>query len=206
MGDNVDPKTPPAPLILTATPVKIREDRLADLRKKSAASKVAAARIIREKNTKPSKTPLAQRAKSIGNTSSYPKNIIYFEDEKPITSTFKMTKEEYIDSYISGTQLRTMEDKLHLQDPGFNRGNLFFYYCINRICKIGIRMEEFNVKHKNNFPKVSSPIAAKKIRGKEAINPHHYELQPLIITGDTTQNTLNQPNEKWKNMIASFVD
>ena len=115
MGDNVDPKTPPAPLILTATPVKIREDRLADLRKKSAASKVAAARIIREKNTKPSKTPLAQRAKSIGNTSSYPKNIIYYEDEKPITSTFNIKSEEYYKSFISGNRLKTMEDELHLQ-------------------------------------------------------------------------------------------
>ena len=201
MGDNVDDKTLPAPL--TATPVKIREDRLSDLRKKSAASKVAAARIIREKNTKPSKTPLAQRAKSIGNTSSYPKNIIYFEDQIPLISISEGAVENGIDNNIL---MNKYEQKLH-ETKSFDKDQVFLYYCLQHLRETGISMSEFHICHKNKFSAgVKKHPVAKKILKKESINPQHYQHEQLVSSGRQNPNHSNSPSEKVANMRAYFVD
>jgi hypothetical protein len=196
MGDYVNEEKTIFRKRIIATPV---------MRKKSAAPVPRNSLALGRKEIP--KTPVNHRGKSIGNASKHPKNIVYFEDEKPITKTWEITSEQYKNSFISGAELRRMENKLHIQGPGFNRENLFFYYCINLICKIGKPMEEFNIKHKNNFPKPPSRSnVSKQILKKETTNPHHYELEPLKITGSTNQNNLNQAGEKWNNMIASFVD
>jgi hypothetical protein len=208
-GGNVNGKTPlPKRNRITTPPVKRKKSsEPITPRIQQAFGRGKIPKTMKKEVTKSPIDSLTQQKKSIGNISSYPKNIIYYEDEKPITSTFNIKSEEYYKSFISGNRLKTMEDELHLQVRGFDRGSLFFYYCINRICKIGIRMEEFNIKHKNSFPKVkSSKTVAQLIRHNEQTNPHYYESETPIIPSAANQNDLNQAGERLDNMIASFVD
>jgi len=210
MGDNLDAKTPFNPFKLTATPVKIREDRLADLRKKSAASKVAAAiiavdhqtksiaTIARGKNSQPSKP-----AKSIGNPSSYPKNIIYFEDQIPLISISEGALENGIDNNIL---MNKYEQKLHVT-KSFDKDQVFLYYCIQHLRETGISMSEFHIYHKNKFPhQVKKHPVAKEILKKESINPQHYQHEQLVASGQQNLNHSNSPSEKVVNMRAYFVD
>jgi len=142
------------------------------------------------------------KAKTMGNSSSFPKNIIYYEDEKPLISIDQRAKEEG----IKGTTLETMEKKLH-QSNNFDRGNLLLFYCIHLLCETGQKMSEFHVKHKDQFPPTPTPTLSKRIRKEERNDPHHYKLEPLNKTiPNPNSSNLNKPNEAIVNMSASFID
>ena len=225
MGDYVDAKPPPirrhsitAPRPKRKTPITPRkqqalgrEENIAnndEARKKAIAktlAKAEAERLAREGE----KRRKAIAAKDV-NQSLHPKNIIYYEDEKPITSTFEMDESErnkFYNEGISGVELERMEEELHIQDRGFDRGNLFLYYCINFICENRIRMKDLHVYHKRYFPRFKHYNLYKTIGKAENINSHHYQqikLNENIKPPKT--NNLNKSGERIANMHTFFVD
>jgi len=155
------------------------------------------------RKTPPTKIELEAKAKTMGNPSSFPKNIIYYEDEKPLISIDRRAKEEGIE----GTTLEIMEQELH-QSNNFNRGNLLLFYCIHLLCETGQKMSEFHVHHNNKLPVVSPHTLSKRILKEEKnINPFHYQFEPLDkIIKSANPSSLNKPNEEIFNMSASFID
>lgn len=200
MGDSVNEEKAIFRKRIIATPV---------MRKKSAAHIVPRNSLALGRKEIP-KTPVNHRGKSIGNASKHPKNIVYFEDEKPITSTFKMSekdREKFYTEGISGAELEKMEEELQIHDQGFDRGNLFLYYCVNFICENRIRMRDLHVYHKGMFPTFKGTSLFKKIGRAEYKDPHHYQHAELDETIKSPKTgSLNQSGEKIANMHTFFVD
>jgi hypothetical protein len=211
----VDAKTPPNPFKLTASPPKKRSDYLADRSKKSAASKVAAARMLREKNTKSSKSPPAQRAKSIGNTSSYPKNIIYYEDTAPLSNHFDTyyTKAQiaefgfwmkaYENIGIKGQKIQAKETELLKSKNKFTNESILFFHCLNLLSKTG-KLNDFHLYGHSKLGKPNKSINQIRIEFQE-----HQKNPVNIFTPKSpaqTANPFNKPPELWKNMRAYFLD
>ena len=233
MGDNLDAKTPFNPFKLTATPVKIREDRLADLRKKSAASKVAAATIAVDHQTKSVATiatvakkkkleekkrkAIAVEKEPIGNFPSIPKNVIFYEDTAPIRTLFPKLyplidgerKNLYLSKGIRGEDLQAKEIKLLKSKNKFTRETILLYYCLNLLSQAGKTM---NLTHIYPHDKFGKPIkTANEIRkdistpGKS--NPHHFTTNPSPTPIQSTQlNRFNKSRDLVLNTHAYFFD
>ena len=234
MGDNVDGKTPFNPFKHTATPVKLREEYLADLRKKSTKSKETAAIILREKSTKPSKSPLTQWKKSIGNTSSSPKNGIYYEDTAPLRTLFDPFissfvsqeqvefgntnevnfSDEYKEHGYTGEDLQKKEKELLAPGGKFTRDTLLLYYCLNLLCLVRnpktIPMNCTHIFSHESFasPAKNWPISQirRHIRKKEDEDRGYYVSNSLTLPSLSPRPNFNKSANKVHNMHAYFLD
>ena len=236
MGDNLNAKTPFNPFKLTAPPPQIREDSLADRRKKSTAStasKVSAARILREKSTKLSKSPPTQW-KTIGNPSSSPKNGIYYEDTAPLRTLFDPFissffsreqvesgntnevnfSDEYKEHGYTGEDLQKKEKQLLEPRGKFTRETLLLYYCLNLLCLVRnpktIPMNRTHIFPHESFasPAKNWPLTQiqKHIRKNEDEDRGYYVSNSLTLPSLSPRPNFNKSANKVHNMHAYFLD
>jgi hypothetical protein len=194
MGDYVNEEKAIFRKRIIATPV---------MRKKSAAPVPRNSLALGRKEIP---KPQIKKNKSTGNASSFPNNIIYFEDQKPMASIAgKIATKDG----ISGTSLKKTEEQLR-KTNGFERSTLFLYYCTHLLCEtIGQEMSEFHMLHKNELMKagVNSHTLSRRIRKKERENPNHYQFEPLDKEiNSPSPPSGNKPGEAIKNMRAAFID
>ena len=225
MGDNLDAKTPFNPFKLTAPPPQIREDSLAERRKKSTAStasKVSAARILREKSTKLSKSPPTQWKKPSGNPSSSPKNGIYYEDTVPLRTLFdpwnpfivNQVKDDYKTHGYTGEDLQKKEKELLAPGGSFTRETLLLYYCLNLLGLVR-NPKTISMNNTHIFPHESFANPAKNwpskqiqthIRKKEDEDRGYYVSNSLTLPSLNPRPNFNKSANKVHNMHAYFLD
>jgi hypothetical protein len=233
MGENVDDKTlPPKRNRITALPVKRKKSSIPitpriqqalgraenianndEARKKAISETVAKKKKLEEKRRK----AIAVKKESIGNTSSYPKNVIFYEDTAPIINLFPELyplidgerKNLYRSEGIGGEDLQAKEIELLKSKNKFTRETILLYYCLNLLSQAGKTM---NLTHIYPHDKFGKPIKTaneirKEIDTPEKSNPHHFTTNPFPTPRSSTQlNPLNKPNDLVLNTHAYFFD
>jgi len=221
-------KTPPtkAELELEAEAAKAKAEAA------KAKAEAEAAKAKAEAKAQKAKPNPIESSKPDYNTSSFPKNVIYYEDLKPVIDTLmvdEVTNFEnglycinraaiqggYCDEGVSGTTLRMKEKEHHLRKK-IDRGTLLLHYNLSLIDQTISPISEpepirnFHLFQKQAFPQSvhqTHKHHQEPITEKEETDIHYYRTNNLAENDNPPKQTdLNASGEKITNCIAYFID